>query len=248
MSLTTAQYLSEFIGTLMLVLMGEGVSASQTLKGSLFSGANQVYTMLGWGLAVALPGLLFGAVSGASYNPALTIALACIGSYEWSIVPGFIIAEMLGGFCGACLMYLVYKDAMNEETDNNTLRGIFCTGPAIRNIPMNIFQEAMSTFMLVFYIVTMAGCSPVGADGKFLVAAIIASIGFSLGGTTGFAMNQARDTAPRLAFQVLPFKSMTGEKDADWAYGLTAPMFGPIIGGILGALLGNWVMGWLALV
>jgi glycerol uptake facilitator protein len=235
-------YLSEFIGTALLVLLGDGVGATCTLKKTLFAGSSTVYIMLGWGLAVMLPAMAFGAQSGAHFNPALTIALAVAGKFKWSLVPGYIIAQMLGGFVGACLVMLNwkdhFKDAKESGVDDATLRGIFCTGPAIRNLGTNCMNEAFATFALVFFIVCI---TPTAGDvglNYWFVNAIILSCGFSLGSTTGFAMNPARDTAPRAAF------SLVMKGDGDWAYAWV-PIVGPIIGGILGALLGVVVTGWL---
>lgn len=230
-------YLAEFIGTAMLVLMGDGVCASNGLEGSLFKGSGAVYTMMGWGLAVALPAMCFGAASGASFNPALTIGLAVAGSFDWALVPGYIIAQMAGGFVGACLMYLVFKDQFAETDDPGTILGIFCTGPAIPNMGMNIFQEAMATTMLVFFLVNIPGTAADIGMNFVYVYMVIMSLGFSLGATTGFAMNPARDTAPRLAHQVLPIPN---KGDSNWGYAIV-PIVGPIIGAIVGALLGTWV-------
>ncbi len=235
-------YLSEFIGTAMLVILGDGVCASLALDGSLFKGAGPVYTMLGWGLAVMLPAMAFGAQSGAHFNPCLTVALAVIGAFDWGMVPGYIIAQMLGGFVGACLVALVFKDqfALSKKNgyEDGAIRGVFCTGPAIPNTVMNFIGELAATFFLVFFIVCI---TPTAGDvglNYFFVYAIIMSCGFSLGSTTGFAMNPARDTAPRLAYTVL-FKG-----DGAWGYSWI-PIVGPLVGGILGALLGSVVTGWL---
>lgn len=233
-------YLSEFIGTAMLVILGDGVCVSNTFDGCLFKGSGPIYIMLGWGLAVMLPAMAFGVQSGAHFNPALTISLAVIGAFEWGMVPGYIICQMLGGFVGACILWLIFKDQFDQATDPGAIKGVFCTGPAIRNIPMNILGEAAATFFLVFFIVTIPADAASGL-GKFFVNGIIMSCGFSLGSTTGFAMNWARDISPRLAHQVLPIPN---KGDSDWGYAIV-PIVGPLIGGILGALLGNIVVGWL---
>lgn len=233
-------YIAEFIGTILLVLLGDGVCASLSLDGSLFKGAGPIYTMLGWGLAVMLPAMAFGTQSAAHFNPALTISLAVIGAFPWSGVLGYIVAQMLGGFVGAILVYVVFHDQFKLTLDNGAakedLRGIFCTGPAIRNLPMNVIGEAFATFALVFFIVSIGtGAKLVGDVGLnyFFVYGIIMSCGFSLGSTTGFAMNPARDTSPRLAYAVL------FHGDADWGYAWV-PIVGSLIGGIVGALLASY--------
>ncbi len=237
-------YLSEFIGTAMLVLMGDSVCASNALEGSLFKGSGAVYTMLGWGLAVGLPAMCFGAQSGASFNPVLTIGLAVAGSFPWALVPGYILAQMCGGFVGACLMWFTYKDQFAETDDPGTILGVFCTGPAIPNTAMNIFQEAIATFMLVFFITNITATSATIGLNYIIVAMIINSCGYSLGATTGFAMNPARDTAPRLAHQVLPIAHKGG---SNWGYAFV-PIVGPLIGAICGALFGTMIANWPALV
>ena len=139
-----------------------------------------------------------------------------------------IIAEMAGGFVGAILVWIAFKPQFDASSDlGDSLRGVFCTAPGVRNIPYNILQEAIATFWLVFAIKAACGAFPLGTFGVFLV---IVSCGTTFGGLTGYAMNAARDTAPRLAFAILPIK---GKGDADWAYGLTAPLIGPVIGALV---------------
>lgn len=236
-------YIAEFIGTAMLVFMGDGVSAANSLEGSLFKGSGAVYTMMGWGLAVALPAMCFGASSGASFNPCLTIGQAVVGMFEWGMVPGYIIAQMLGGFVGACVMWLFYKDQFDATDDPGTILGVFCTGPAIPNLGMNILSEALATMMLVFYLLNIpAMAASVGMNFVY-VFMVIMSMGYSLGATTGFAMNPARDLSPRCAHAVLPIPN---KGDSNWGYA-AVPVIGPLIGGIVGALLGNWVLGFPAM-
>ena len=241
-------YLSEFIGTAMLVILGDGVCASTGLEGSLFKGSGPVYVMLGWGLAVMLPAMSFGFQSAAHFNPALTIGLAIAGLFPWSMVLGYIVAQMCGGFVGAIIVYLVFKDQFKLTEDTfgedsvGTCRGTFCTGPAIRNLAQNVVGEFAATFFLVFFIVCITPTAGTVGLNYFFVFSIIMCCGFSLGSTTGFAMNPARDTAPRLAYFLLPFKY----KDADWAYAWV-PIVGPILGSACGALLGSLVTSWPAL-
>lgn len=238
-----AQYIGEFVGTLLLVLLGDGVCANVNLNNSGFKGAGPVIITIGWGLAVALPAAAFGGICAASYNPALTIALCVDGTLGWDICAGYIIAEMLGGFCGAVLVWITFKPQFDSSAElGDGLRGIFCCSPGVRNLPYNCLQEAIATFWLVFAIKAAASLNfsfiggdgtPVTGVGTLGVFFIIVSIGMSFGGMTGYALNPARDTAPRIAFAVLPIK---GKTDPDWGYAWV-PIVGPIIGAIVAVLL-----------
>jgi glycerol uptake facilitator protein len=223
-------YIAEFLGTMMLILLGDGVCCNVNLNKSGMKGAGAVQITFAWGLAVLIPACIFGAASGASFNPALTIALAAIGKFSWSMVPGYVIAQVAGAFVGAVLVYILFYGQFEATADDPaTMRGVFCTGPSIRNIPLNILSEAVGTFVLVF---TILGLGNVGVD-KLYVFALIVSIGMSLGGLTGYAINPARDFGPRLAHAILPIK---GKGDSDFAYGIV-PIVGPIIGGLVAAFL-----------
>lgn len=227
-------YIAEFVGTFMLILLGDGVVANVNLNKSGMKGAGSIQITLAWGLAVMLPAFIFGAASGAHFNPALTIALAADGSMGWDLVPGYIVAQVAGAFVGAILVYLLFKKQF-DETDNQALKlGVFATGPSIPNTGLNILSEAVGTFVLVFAI---KGLSQVpglacGVD-KLLVFGIIVSIGMSLGGLTGYAINPARDLGPRIAHAILPIK---GKGGSNWGYALI-PIVGPIIGGLAAVLL-----------
>ena len=209
-------YIAEFLGTMLLILLGDGVVANVTLNKSGMKGAGSVQITFAWGLAVMIPACIFGAASGASFNPALTLALAIDGSFAWSMVPGYIIAQFAGAFVGACLVYLLFKGQFDATDDVAAKRGVFCTAPSIRNRGLNILSEAIGTFVLVFAIKGM-GNVPGLTDGlgKFIVFGIIVSIGMSLGGLTGYAINPARDLGPRLAHAVLPIR---GKGSSDWDY------------------------------
>lgn len=230
-------YIAEFIGTMLLILLGDGVVANVTLDKSGMKGGGSVQITIAWGLAVMVPAFIFGEASGASYNPALTIALAVGGMFDWAMVPGYIIAQMLGAFVGACLVYVLFKDHFDATEDPGTKLGVFSTGPSIPNMGLNIVQEAIATFVLVFAICGMNQVPGLDAGmGKLLVFGIITSIGMSLGGLTGYALNPARDLGPRLAHAVLPIK---GKGDSNFKYGLIVPIVGPILGGIVAVLLYN---------
>ena len=180
---------------------------------------------------------LFGQASGASFNPALTIALAVGGMFDWALVPGYVIAQILGGIAGGILVYILFKDQFDATDDPGTKLGVFSTGPSIPNTGRNILQEAIATFVLVFAICGLNQVPELNAGvGKLLVFGIIVSIGMSLGGLTGYALNPARDLGPRIAHAILPIK---GKGDSNFKYGLVVPIVGPILGGIVAVLLYN---------
>lgn len=227
-------YLAEFIGTMMLVLLGDGVCCNVSLNKSGMKGGGTVHILIGWGMAVMVPAFTFGAMSGAHFNPAVTIGLAIRGGLAWSLVPGYIIAQMLGGFCGAAILMVLYGDHIKATDDDATIRGCFCTGPSIRNTVLNFLSEFVATFVLVFTLASIPGDAGASGVSWVLVYGVIVACGASFGGLTGYAMNAARDSAPRFAYQVLgPNK---GKKDPDWAYGWI-PAVAPICGGIVASLL-----------
>lgn len=229
------KYLAEFLGTMMLILLGDGVVANVTLNKSGMKGAGSIQITLAWGLAVMVPAFIFGQASGASFNPALTLALAAGGMFEWALVPGYIAAQMLGGIAGAALVYLLFKDQFDATDDPAAKLGVFSTAPAVANTPRNLLQEAVATFVLVFAICGLNQVPGLDAGlGKLLVFGIIVSIGMSLGGLTGYALNPARDLGPRIAHAILPIR---GKGSSNFRYGLVVPVFGPILGGILAVLL-----------
>ena len=228
--------LFEFIGTAILVLFGDGVVASTVLKKSKGENGGWVVITFAWGLAVMLGVFIAGPYSGAHLNPAVTLGLAAAGTFSWSLVLPYIVAQMLGGFVGAVLVYLFYKDHYDATEDPAAKLGTFCTIPAIRNYGRNLFCEIVGTFVLVFVILTLSVDSNIpevgmGALGAFPVAMLIVALGMSLGGTTGYAINPARDLAPRLAHALLPIR---GKGSNDWGYSWV-PVLGPIVGGFLAA-------------
>lgn len=230
------KFLAEFFGTMLLILLGDGVVANVTLNKSGMKGAGSIQITLAWGLAVMIPAFIFGAASGASFNPALTIALAVDGSMEanggWAAVPVYIIAQFLGAFVGACLVYILFKDQFDATDDPGTKLGVFSCGPSVPNMPLNFLAEVVATFVLVFAIKGIPGTVAGGVSNLF-VFGIIVSCGMSLGGLTGYAMNPARDIGPRIAHAVLPIK---GKGDSNWGYAVVT-LLGPIVGAILAVLL-----------
>ena len=227
-------YIAEFLGTMILILLGDGVVANVTLNKSGMKGAGSIQITFAWGLAVMIPAVIFGAASGASFNPALTLALAIDGSFAWAMVPGYIAAQFAGAFVGACLVYIMFKGQFDATPEPATKLGVFSTSPSVPNMPLNILSEAIGTFVLVFAIKGIANIEGLatGLD-KFIVFGIIVSIGMSLGGLTGYAINPARDLGPRLAHAILPIQ---GKGSSNWKYGIVT-LVGPIIGAIAAVLL-----------
>ncbi|HUM82659.1 MAG TPA: MIP/aquaporin family protein [Lachnospiraceae bacterium] len=233
-------FIGEFLGTMILIILGDGVVANVTLNKSGMKGAGSIQITLAWGLAVMLPAFVFGQASGASFNPALTIALAAKGGsdiYTWANVPGLCICEILGAFVGAVIVYILFKDQFDATDSAATKLGVFSTGPSVPNMARNFFSEFIGTFILVFTILGMSQVPELNAGvAKLLVFGIIVSVGMSLGGLTGYAINPARDLGPRIAHAILPIK---GKGDSNWKYGLIVPIFGPICGALVALLLYN---------
>lgn len=229
-------YIAEFLGTMILIILGDGVVANVTLDKSGMKGAGSIQITFAWGLAVLLPAFVFGAASGAHFNPALTIALAVEGSIGWGLVPGYIVSQFAGAFVGAVIVYMLFKDQFDATESAAAKRGAFCTGPSVPNMGRNILSEAVGTFILVFTIKGIGQVTGIaGGLNYLLVFGIIVSIGMSLGGLTGYAINPARDLGPRFAHTVLPIK---GKGDSNWSY---APVVivGPIVGAVAAVLLYN---------
>ncbi|MFC5739924.1 MIP/aquaporin family protein [Dyella tabacisoli] len=231
-------YLSEFLGTMVLILLGDGVVAGVLLKGSKSKDAGWLVITVAWGLAV-LMGIYVASSSGAHMNPALTIALAAIGKFSWALVPGYILAQMLGAFCGAVLVYLHYFPHWRGTEDAGIKLGVFCTSPAVRSTPSNFIAEVIGTFMLVFGVLVIGTNTMVAGFGPFAVALLVTSIGLSLGGPTGYAINPARDLGPRIAHALLP---IPGKGHSDWSYA-AIPIVGPVVGALLGAFIYRAVYG-----
>ena len=242
-------YIAEFIGTMILILLGDGVVAGVLLRNSKAENSGWIVITLGWGMAVAIAVYSVFAISGAHINPAVTIGLASIGQFPLADVPGYIIAQFLGAFTGAVLVWLAYLPHWEETADPGLKLGVFCTAPAIYRTISNLVTEIIGTAMLVFGVVAIfantqqieqaaqVDLSQMWSIGIFplIVGLLVLAIGLSLGGPTGYAINPARDLGPRIAHAVLP---IAGKGDSDWSYSWI-PVVGPIIGGILGAWLYN---------
>lgn len=228
----------EFLGTMVLILLGDGVVACCSLKGSKgYNGGWAVITMA-WGFAVMCGVFIAGPYSDAHLNPAVSAGLAAAGKFPWSSVPYYIVSQMLGGIAGALLVYLFYKDHFDATDDPDTKLGVFCTMPAIPSRWRNLFCEFVGTWLLVFVILAFTNRENtpemgMGSMGSFPVTMLIMAIGMSLGGATGYAINPARDLSPRIVHALLPIK---GKRDSGWRYAWI-PVIGPLLGGLFAALM-----------
>lgn len=234
-------FLAEFLGTALLMLLGNGVVANVVLNKTKGNSGGWIVITTGWALAVFTGVVVAGPVSGAHLNPAVTIAMAIAGKLAWAQAPVYIAAQMLGAMAGTTLVWLIYKDHYDNTPDTGLQRATFFTEPAIRNTFPNILSEIAGTFVLLFAVFYFTGAEfgttkePIGMGslGAIPVAFIVWVIGLSLGGTTGYAINPARDLGPRIMHQLLPIK---GKGGSDWGYAWI-PVAGPIIGASLAALL-----------
>lgn len=234
-------YLAEFIGTGLLLLLGSGVVANMLLPKTKGNGGGFMPITTAWALAVFTGVLVAGPHSGAHLNPAVTIGLGITGKFDWALAPGYIIAQILGAMIGVGFAWLLYKDHYDISDDPGLKAAPFGTSPAIRNIPLNFLSEAVGTFVLIIAILYNNGVSiadeaatPIGMGslGAIPVAFIVWVIGLSLGGTTGYAINPARDFGPRMMHAILPIK---GKGSSDWSYAWV-PIVAPIVGAALAAV------------
>ncbi|MBX2843528.1 MAG: aquaporin family protein [Flammeovirgaceae bacterium] len=235
-------FIAEIVGTFILIFLGLGVNANMSLKGTYGNNGGWVVTSFGWGLSVFCGVIVAGPYSGAHLNPAVTIGLAASGLFEWNQVMPFIGAQMIGAMIGASLVWLNFKNHFNATEGDKV--GIFATGPAIKDLPINFICEASGTFILVFVIlyitgpeITAAGLEDakvgLGSLGALPVAFLVVVIGMSIGGTTGYAINPARDLGPRIMHAILPIKE---KGSSNWAYSWI-PIFAPITGAIVASLI-----------
>jgi glycerol uptake facilitator protein len=237
--------LAEAVGTMILILLGDGVVANVVLDRTKGQSSGWIVITMGWAVAVAIAVYAVGRISGAHLNPAVTIALAAIGSFPWADVPGYIAAQMIGAILGAVLVWLMYLPHWRVTQDPASKLAVFATGPAIRNTAANCVAELIGTAILVFGILAIAANAqtlsrPGDVDLSFvfsrglqplLVGVLVLGVGLSLGGPTGYAINPARDLGPRIAHALLP---IPGKGSSDWAYSWI-PVIAPIAGGIAGA-------------
>jgi glycerol uptake facilitator protein len=232
-------FLAELLGTMILVILGDGVVGNVVLNKTKGQNSGWIVITAGWAFAVTIAVYAVGSISGAHLNPAVTLAMASLGKFPWAQVPAYITAQVAGGVIGGVIVWLAYLPHWAATDDQPGKLAVFCTGPAIRTTTGNLIAEIIGTFVLVLGL--LAVLSPVnlvpGSDlakgfGPALVGVIVWSIGLSLGGTTGYAINPARDLGPRIAHALLP---IAGKGGSDWSYAWI-PVAGPIIGGLLGAL------------
>lgn len=226
-------FLAELIGTMLLIILGDGVVANVVLKKTKGNNSGWIVITTGWALAVAIPAAIFTSVSGALFNPALTLALAVVGQFSWSQVIPYIIAQLIGAFLGAVVVYIIYYNHFEETEDKTSKLGVFCTIPEIEDKKINFLTEFIGTFVLSFAILGI-GAHDLDYGVKIIIVAfLIWAIGLSLGGPTGYAINPARDFGPRLAHFLLPIPR---KGDSKWGYAWI-PVIAPICGAICGALV-----------
>jgi glycerol uptake facilitator protein len=227
-------FVAELVGTMLLVLLGDGVVAAVVLNKTKAQNSGWMVITTGWALAVAMGVYAVGRISGAHLNPAITLGLAAIGRFSWRAVPIYMAAQFLGAFLGAAIVWLAYLPHWPVTVDKSAKLGVFSTVPAIRRLPMNLLTEIIGTFVLMFGVLAILANAAPTQSGLFplLVGFLVWSIGLSLGAPTGYAINPARDLGPRLAHALLP---IAGKGDSEWSYSWV-PILGPVLGGVAGAV------------
>jgi glycerol uptake facilitator protein len=232
--------IAEFIGTSILLLLGSGVVANVVLPGTKGNGGGLIAITTAWALAVFCGVVVAGPYSGAHLNPAVTIGLAAVGKFDWALAPGYILAQLGGAMLGSGLAWLMYRHHFDMTNDSGLKRAPFCTDPTVRNFTTSVISETLGTFVLIFVILYISGAkledaqsTPIGLGsvGALPVSFLVWVIGLALGGTTGYAINPARDLGPRIMHQLLPIK---GKGGSDWGYSWV-PVLGPVIGALLAA-------------
>lgn len=227
-------YIYEFIGTAILILLGNGVVANVLLTKSKGQNGGWIVITFGWAIAVFVAVIVSSKNSGAHLNPAVSIGLAAAGKFSWQLVPAYVLSQIAGAFTGAVLVWLTYKKHYDETTEAGLIEATFCTAPAIPHVLNNLFTEIIGTFVLVFAVLYLAAPQiGIGSVDALPVSLVVLGIGLSLGGPTGYAINPARDFGPRLAHAFLPI----GYKGINnWGYSWI-PIIGPVIGAVLAALV-----------
>ena len=225
-------FIAEILGTALLLYLGNGTVANVVLSKTKGNNSGGIVITVGWGLAVFVGVFSVAAISGAHINPAVTLGLAAAGKFSWSLVPLYMAAQFIGGALGAFLAWLHYRPHFAKTEDADLKLAVFCTAPAIRETSSNLISEILGTFALVFCVLLLAAPEVgLGALDALPVALLVLVIGIGLGGTTGYAINPARDFSPRLMHALLP---VAGKRDSDWSYSWI-PVVGPFIGGLLAA-------------
>ena len=232
------QFVGEILGTFILILFGGGVVAGVVLDKTKANNAGWVVITIAWGLAVAMGAYVSGYLSLAHLNPALTLGLAFAGEFPWTSVPAYVGGQFIGALIGATVVWLHYYPHWKATKDQGAKLSVFATGPAIRHYTSNLFGEVVGTFVLVFGIMSI-GANEISAGlNPLIVGALIAVIGMALGGTTGYAINPARDLGPRIMHAVLP---ISGKGSSDWGYSWI-PVVGPILGATIAATAYNLII------
>ncbi|MBJ7881979.1 MIP/aquaporin family protein [Gelidibacter salicanalis] len=234
-------FISEIIGTALLILLGGGVVANVVLTKTIGNNGGWIVITTGWALAVYVAVVVASPHSGAHLNPAVSIGLAVAGIFPWEDVPTYVLAQMLGAMMGSGTVWLVYRHHFMATEDPQAKKAVFCTAPAIRNVFSNFLSEGVGTFVLIFSVLYFTDASiaesetviGLGSLGALPVALVVWSIGLSLGGTTGYAINPARDLGPRIMHAILPIQN---KASSDWTYSWI-PVLGPIAGASLAAFL-----------
>ncbi|WP_053218485.1 MIP/aquaporin family protein [Virgibacillus senegalensis] len=227
-----SEFLAEIIGTMILIILGNGVVGGVVLKGTKSEGAGWVVITIGWGLGVAMGVYAVGNVSGAHINPAVTLGFASIGEFPWEKVPLYISAQLIGAIIGAGIVFCNYLPHWKATDDPGAKLAVFSTDPAIRSPFSNLISEIIGTFVLVMGLLFIGANEFTEGLNPMIVGLLIVAIGMSLGGATGYAINPARDLGPRIAHALLP---IPGKGSSDWGYSWI-PLVGPLIGGVYGAL------------
>jgi len=232
-------FIAEIVGTSILIILGDGVVANVILSKTKGFNGGLISITFGWSMAVFVGVYVSATASGAHLNPAVTIALAYAGKFDWALVPQYLVAQLIGAMIGAFLVWLAYKQHFDETPDGDTKLGVFCTAPAKRNYMHNFLTELIGTFVFMFAVLSITKSSAsLGSLDALPVALVVLAIGLSLGGPTGYAINPARDLGPRIMHFLLPIKN---KRDSDWGYSWI-PVIAPITGALLAAVLYNLVM------
>lgn len=227
-------FVAEFLGTALVIVIGNGVVANVVLPKTKGNNGGLVAIVLGWMIAVFVGVYVTADISGAHLNPAVTFALAAAGKFSWNLVPSYLLAQMLGAMFGAFLVWMIYKDHINESESASDQLAIFSTGPSIRRLPQNFITETLATLIFILGVLYIKpAATNLGALSALPVALLVGGIGFGMGGPTGWAINPARDLGPRIMHFLLPIK---GKGGSDWGYA-PVPVFGPIVGGILAGII-----------
>ena len=234
-------FISEIVGTALLLLLGGGVVANVLLNKTIGNNSGWLVITIGWALAVYVAVVVTGPYSGAHINPAVSIGLSIAGKFSWKSLPSYIVAQMIGSMLGSFFVWFFYKIHFEATENAETKKAVFCTAPAIRNKFYNLMSEIIGTFILVFTILNFTQATildtkeiiGLGSLGAIPVSLLVLAIGISLGGTTGYAINPARDLGPRIIYSILPIKN---KAPSDWSYSWI-PVIGPILGSSIAAII-----------